>query len=67
MKLRKEILEIVKSSTGIRRELARQLDLSDASISRILRENKENGEFTKVVAVKSIANKLNMPESVILE
>lgn len=67
MKVRNEILEMVRSSTKVRRELARQLDLSDASISRLIRENKKNGEFTKVVAVRTIANNLNLPENLILE
>jgi len=66
MKVQNEILDKVRNSTKIRRELARELDLSDASISRIIRENKENGEFTKMVAVRVISANLNIPESVIL-
>lgn len=67
MKIRSEILEMVRNSTEIRRELARQLDLSDASISRHIKENRRNGEFTKAIAVRTIASKLNLPESLVLE
>jgi DeoR/GlpR family transcriptional regulator of sugar metabolism len=67
MKVRKEILEMVRKNTKIRRELAHQLDVSDASIARYMRENSPNGTFTKVKAVKIIAENLNLPESIILE
>ena len=67
MKVRNEILEMVRNNTKIRRELARQLDLSDASISRIIRENQDNGEFTKMISVKVIATELNLPETLVLE
>ena len=67
MKVQNEILELVKKNTDVRRELARQLKLSEASISRILRENKENGELTKAVAIEVIATGLKMPQGVILE
>ena len=67
MKVRKEFLEKVKTNTNIRRKLGRGLELSDASISRILRENKDNGDLTKIVAVQIMASELDIPESVILE
>ncbi|MEA4918115.1 hypothetical protein SDC9_137891 [bioreactor metagenome] len=67
MKIREEILEMIRESTEVRRELARQLDVSDSSISRYIKENEENGEFTKAIAIKVISLKLNLPESLILE
>ncbi|HCC51461.1 MAG TPA: hypothetical protein DEQ30_04895 [Porphyromonadaceae bacterium] len=67
MKVRSEILEKIRTSTEIRRELARQLDVSDASIARYIRNNEENGDFTKVIAIKVISNKLNIPEDSVLE
>lgn len=66
MKVKAEIMKQVQTSTEIRRELARKLDVSEASISRYIRENEENGEFTKLVAIKIISDKLNIPESEIL-
>lgn len=66
MKIKAEIMRKVQESTEIRRELARQLDVSEASISRYIRENEENGEFTKVVAIQVISSKLNVPEKSIL-
>jgi DeoR/GlpR family transcriptional regulator of sugar metabolism len=66
MKLRNDILEKVRNSTEIRREFARQLDVSDASIGRYLKENAENGELTKVIAIKIIAEKLVVSEDLIL-
>ncbi len=66
MKVKAEIMKKVQTSTEIRRELARKLDVSEASISRYIRENEENGEFTKLVAIRVISDKLNIPESEIL-
>ncbi len=66
MKIKAEIMKKVQESTEIRRELARQLDVSEASISRYIRENEENGEFTKVVVIRVISSKLNVPEKSIL-
>lgn len=66
MKVKAEIMKKVQTSTEIRRELARKLDVSEASISRYIRENEENGEFTKLVAIRVISEKLNIPESEIL-
>lgn len=67
MKIRNEILEMVRNSTETRREIARQLDVSEASISRYLKENQKNGELTKIVVVKIISNKLNLPETLVIE
>ena len=67
MKVRNEIVEMIKDDTRLRRDIARELDVSEASISRYIRENSENGEFTKVAVVKLVSEHLKLPESLILE
>ena len=67
MKVKSEVLENVRKNTRIRREIARNLDISDATISRHLTSNAENGELTKAIVLKVISIHLNIPESLILE
>ncbi len=67
MKIRNEIVEMIKENTRLRRDIARELDVSDNSIGRYIRENSENGEFTKIAVVKLISEHLKLPESLILE
>ena len=43
MKIKNEVLKMVRKNTKTRREIARNLELSDASMVRILNENKING------------------------
>lgn len=66
MKIKTEIMKKVQESTKIKRELAWKLDVSDSSISRYIRDNSENGELTKIAAIKIIASKLNVSEESIL-
>jgi len=67
MKIKNEVLEMVRKSTKTRREIARSLELSDASMVRILNENKINGPLTKAICLKIISLNHSIPESLILE
>ena len=67
MKIKNEILKMVRKNTKTRREIARSLDLSDGSMTRILNENKINGPLTKVICLKIISINHGVPENLILE
>ena len=67
MKIKNEVLEIVRKSTRTRRDIARNLDLSDGSMVRILNHNEDNGPLTKAICLKIIAINHGIPESLILD
>jgi hypothetical protein len=67
MRIQANVLENVRKNTKLRRDLAHVLDTSEQSIWRHIKDNKDNGELTKYVAVKTIAFTFKIPESLILE
>jgi hypothetical protein len=67
MRIRNEILEKVRKHTRIRRKLAFRMDISEASIARLLKENSDNGDLTKKIALITIAEGLSLPENLIIE
>jgi hypothetical protein len=66
MRIKNETIEMLRKNTEIRRELLYQMRWSTPTLYRHLRENAANGELTKFLPVKLIANGLGMPETEIL-
>jgi hypothetical protein len=66
MRIKKEIIKMLRENAEIRRELLYQMRWSTPTLYRHLRENAVNGELTKFLPVKLIAAGLGMPTAEIL-
>ena len=66
MKLSSEAINGLNFSNKAKGRLMCELDVSKETIYRWLRENRANGELTRVMAIRLIAEELNLPESAIL-
>jgi hypothetical protein len=66
MRIKNEIIEMLRKNAEIRRELLYQMRWSTPTLYRHLRENAVNGELTKFLPVKLIATGLGLPEAEIL-
>jgi hypothetical protein len=66
MKIKQEIIELLRKNTEIKRELLYRMGWCEPKIYKLLRENTTNGDLTKALPVKLIASGLGMPESEIL-
>jgi hypothetical protein len=43
------------------------MDISESTLGRLMRDNAENGDLTKKVAIVTIAEGLSLPENVIVD
>jgi hypothetical protein len=66
MRIKKEIIKMLRENAEIRRELLYQMRWSTPTLYRYLRENAVNGELTKFLPVKLIAAGLGLPAAEIL-
>ncbi|MDR0874187.1 MAG: hypothetical protein LBN27_12105 [Prevotellaceae bacterium] len=67
MKLKAKIIEKIRQTPEVKRELIYQLNISHGTFFRQLRENADENTFTTMKAVKIISAGLGVPESEILE
>lgn len=67
MKIREYILTLIRNDFKTKRELAYQLDVSEVTIARYLKENAKNGDLTKIKAIRIISERLGKSFSEILE
>jgi hypothetical protein len=67
MKIKNEIIEMLRENAEIRRELLYKMRWSSPTLYRHLRENAVNGDLTKFLPIKLIASGLGFPENEILE
>jgi DNA invertase Pin-like site-specific DNA recombinase len=66
MKIREEIIEMLRLNADIRREIIYRMKWSEPTYYRILRENEINGDLTKIVPLRLIASGLGVAENEIL-
>lgn len=66
MKVKDEILEIMKTSNKVKARLAYEFDVSGQSVFRWLQANEIDGELTRQKAVNVISEELNVPVDEIL-
>ncbi len=66
MKVKTEIIEKIRESQAVKRELLYRMGWSEPSLYRYLRENEVNGDLTKALPVKIIAAGLGVRENTIL-
>ncbi|MDR1984106.1 MAG: hypothetical protein LBQ28_04715 [Prevotellaceae bacterium] len=66
MKVKNEIIEMIRENQSLRRELLYRMEWSEATLYRNLRENPVNGDLTKTLALKIIAEGLGIKENEIL-
>jgi transposase len=67
MVLNIEILKIVKSDNRLKHKIAHELDVSEQTLYRYLRENNDNGELTKKAVINIISETLQVPEEDVLQ
>jgi hypothetical protein len=66
MKVKNEIIEMLRKNTELKRELLYRMGWSEPTLYRYMRENAINGDLTKVLPVKLIAEGLGVEENKIL-
>ena len=66
MKLTNNALEIIKSNTPLRLNLAGALGKSQYTIDKILRDNEENNDLTKIAALSMIESETGLTINEIL-
>jgi predicted DNA-binding transcriptional regulator AlpA len=66
MRVKNEIIEMLRKNAELKRELLYRMGWSEPTLYRHMRENTINGDLTKVLPVKLIAEGMGMPESEIL-
>jgi hypothetical protein len=66
MRIKNEIIEMLRDNAEIRRELLYQMRWSTPTLYRHMKDNEVNGDLTKFLPVKLIATGLGMPEAEIL-
>ena len=67
MKLSGEVVSKLKGSNAAQARLMKEFNVSGQAIVRWINENAKNGNLTKVVAVKAIAEEFGMSEEMVLE
>ena len=66
MRIKNEIIEMLRKNADIRREIIYQMKWSEPTYYRILRENEVNGDLTKILPLRLIAAGLGVSENEIL-
>jgi hypothetical protein len=66
MKIKKEIIELLRKNAELKRELLYHMSWSEPTLYRLLRENSVNSDLTKFMPIKIIACGLGMSETEIL-
>lgn len=66
MKVKENILELVKASNKVKARLAYELDVSGQSVFRWIQANEPDGELTRQKAVNVISVELGIPADEIL-
>ena len=66
MKLKNEVIEMLRQNADVRREIIYRMKWSEPTYYRILRENEVNGDLTKIMPLRLIASGLGVSENEIL-
>lgn len=67
MKISKKVIKIIKNDLELRREIGYVLKFGDLWMSRLARDNKENGPLTTKAAIDVIKAFTGLSERTILE
>ena len=67
MRLSDEAIKGIRASIPAQARLMNELNVSSQTIWRWTKENEANGNLTKTIAVKAIAEELDLDENSILE